>query len=872
MNTQFDFYVRNNICGSMKEFCEKGSRLLMSKEMKRKPDYFDIEKAYYHICRAKGVTVTESGLEKYTSAMTTLYHAVCLDIDDTITYKNQEERKLIVDALAQLTKRNVIICFITGRGRSSAFDFLNDLKDFILKSDSHIHPSQFKRWYCVTNNGYMLYSNDYVNETGFLTLSKVLVPSEVRLNYYSIKPLLQKKIATLLSERLSVPYDVIIKDSALSIGENSLRFPISPKHEKKINNSLLNEIQSIVSHSTPHFLGVSRGVYHKTGKIVIEVSMTTKGAAIDTFEADLGIPQNKMVRIGDQGDEAGNDFEMLNNICGFSVGKLSTNPTTCWPVMHFCDPYVDPDILSGVTATACLLKMLKLYPAICLEKPEEKSYRPRLAMSEKRNIAANKATYNYYENQLKYAFRYDTDSFSGVWNYIDEKTGAFYIHDSEYELLRVINPNHILFKIYDCKLESSSSYQPRLRFALRTDTGLLLRGPMNYYYGLSFRKTTRENISKNFIKRLNQNRVHFFKICIASLSNSNDIDVKDSITRRVLLGIMDSIRDYLILNINIQLQAQVGNNDTLYFYSTLKESEYNATNTHDISKLYYIAKENLIYMYNCLFDNIDAKFTNHFYLFLKDTIMPFTLEIERFIDKINDNYDFKKGCRVWREIDSFYENVVAVDTSINKLLYDCDTEGREVLFTGIRYGSIELPIIVSMLLDVKYEYFKINFSAGCMCLNSNYEENHSNVLRPHKRGLRVINREEFDSDNYFHVLMDDNLVTGRTLQLAMNLLADNGLYPDRLIVVRYPSLNRIKHMFLPNHGAPDVDLFWEYVYGLTSPTPYTKLNHPACYEKNSNNKYLDALGQFNKTRTYVVELLFKNGLYSIDGEVNERGE
>ena len=120
--------------------------------------------------------------------------------------------------------------------------------------------------------------------------------------------------------------------------------------------------------------------------------------------------------------------------------------------------------------------------------------------------------------------------------------------------------------------------------------------------------------------------------------------------------------------------------------------------------------------------------------------------------------------------------------------------------------------------------------------------------------------------------MDDNLVTGKTLQNAMNLLASHGLYPDRLVVVRYPSLNRIKHMFLPNHGAPDTDLFWEYVYGLTSPTPYTKLNHPTCYTQVPNNMYLDALGQFNKARTYVIELLYKNGIYSSKGEVSERGK
>lgn len=118
--------------------------------------------------------------------------------------------------------------------------------------------------------------------------------------------------------------------------------------------------------------------------------------------------------------------------------------------------------------------------------------------------------------------------------------------------------------------------------------------------------------------------------------------------------------------------------------------------------------------------------------------------------------------------------------------------------------------------------------------------------------------------------MDDNLVTGRTLQIAVNMLVNRNIYPDRVFVVRYPAINRIKHMFLPNHGAPDPDLFWEYIYGLTSPTPYSRLNHPYSYKKKPTDMYLNELGEFNKTRTYVLDLLFKNGLYSPNGEVARR--
>lgn len=830
---------------------------------------FDFDRAYSHLCGVKGVCAAGDGCLKYASAMTALYHAVCLDIDDTITYRNDKEKKYIVDALAGLTERHVIICFITGRGRTSAFAYLNELKRMILQEYPGISESQFRRWHCVTNNGYMLSSHDYVNENGFLSRCKTLVSKPVKETYSRLKPDLQKEIGAYLSAQLSIPQDILMKDSASSIGDNSLRFPIDPGFEPLISQTLIDGIEKIVREKTNLPFGVSRGVYHVTGKIVIEVSMITKGRAIDRFEADLGIPKNKMVRIGDQGDRAGNDFEMLNCQSGFSVGKLSASCDGCWPVIAFDPENGEPRVLHGAEATAHLLNTLKIYPAICLEAPEEATYLPRLAVSEKRNIAANRAAYTYYEEQIKQVFPLDVERFAGIWNLIDEQTGAFYIHDYEYELYRDKYPNHFLFRLYDMKQDIPGKHFPYLKFAMKTDTGLVLRGPMNYYYGLAYRRKSKGDLSKFFALQLNQQRVHFFKACINALSPGIQIDVKDAVTRRALLGIMDSIRDYLLFVINCYLQQRVGSRDALYFFD--RESAASAENPdarlHD---LFELAKKNLANMYHCLFSEVKEGFAAAFSKHLRKEILPVASDFETFINSLGDDFNYQKGCRVWREIDSFFENIVAVDTAVNKLPGLC-SDGREFVFYGMRYGGLELPMIVSMLLEEKYGAGKARVRFGCMCLGSNYAENHSQSASA-AREVSLVNHAGQGDEENFHILMDDNLVTGKTLQQAMNLLAEKQLYPDRLVVVRYPSVNRVKHMFLPDHGAPDTDLFWEYVYGLTSPTPYTKLIHPDCYGKKPDNMYLDALGQFNKSRTYVVELLYKNGLYTPDGEVSERGQ
>lgn len=815
---------------------------------------------YCTICKAKEVEGDLRGLDNYITAMTTLYHAVCLDIDDTLTYTYIKQKRCLVKALARLTKLNIIICYITGRGKSNAFDFLSDLKNSIMNYDSNIRESQFRRWYCITNNGYMLFRSDFLNEHDFLSHGDSLVDIAEKAKYSELKPMLQSEIAALLSRRLGVDKNDIIHRSNSSIGDNSLRFPFAIEFESDLDDGLIYDIRTLVTKHTRYPFGVSRGIYHKNNQIVIEISMTTKGRAIDKFEKYLGIPEHKMVRIGDQGDNLGNDFEMLNNGYSFSVGKFSSIPDVCWPVVRK-KPELPAEIITGVDATVELLNCLKLFPTICLEKPNETIYLPRLAVSEQKNLAANYDTYNYYENQLKYALKNNYNRFFSVWDFMEKRTGGFFIYDSEYELLKAERPDHILFQIYDIRLTSPESNLPRLKFALRTDNGLLLRGPLNYYYGLSFRNKNRDNINKSFLISLNQNRIYYFKTCINAININCHVRAKDSIAQRVMLSIMDSIRDYLLILINVYVQEKVETKDTLYIFSEEDQKLFD---------LYNLAKENLIYMYNCLFDKININFTQQFLDFLKNRIMPVAIEAETHMSRL-ENFDYKRACRVWREIDSFYENVIAVDTSINKLLYECEIEKKELLLYGIRYGSLELPIIAAMLLEVKYKYFNIKYSIGTLCLRSDYKINHSGKLDT-KRTLSTLNCKGLEGSGYFHVLMDDNLVTGRTLQIAVNMLVNHNIYPDRLIVVRYPTLNRIKHMYLPDHGAPDTDLFWEYVYGLTSPTPYTKLNTPRASGRSSDDKYLDELGQFNKTRTFVLELLYKNGWYKKPGDVARVGE
>ena len=99
------------------------------------------------------------------------------------------------------------------------------------------------------------------------------------------------------------------------------------------------------------------------------------------------------------------------------------------------------------------------------------------------------------------------------------------------------------------------------------------------------------------------------------------------------------------------------------------------------------------------------------------------------------------------------------------------------------------------------------------------------------------------------------------MQLAISSLYDINIDVDNIMVVRYPGVNRINQMFMPNHGAIDYRYFFDFIQGLYFPSPYSYR------DPNSLNPYEDSLGVFDLNRKKILECLLKNGDYNEKGEV-----
>jgi hypothetical protein len=66
----------------------------------------------------------------------------------------------------------------------------------------------------------------------------------------------------------------------------------------------------------------------------------------------------RFLRVGDQGHEFGNDFELLDHLGGFSVGTISSNPQRCFPVLD-----KKGAVISGTDGTFSLLSSFEVVEA-----------------------------------------------------------------------------------------------------------------------------------------------------------------------------------------------------------------------------------------------------------------------------------------------------------------------------------------------------------------------------------------------------------------------------------------------------------------------------------------------------------------------------
>ena len=445
--------------------------------------------------------------------------------------------------------------------------------------------------------------------------------------------------------------------------------------------------------------------------------------------------------------------------------------------------------------------------------------------------------YQKYNNLISSNF----NNCTGIDDLFDKESGSIIIPMYEMELLQ----NSPLKEFW------LSSEDESLMYSLRDNNNYLLRGSKTYYYFISNRISTngKDVTTKEDVINWYKNNEKFLNDSINAISSTENLN--NQVNKKLLLGILDNCRNVLLVLINHYLVSNYfdknilldisldGENCNNKLYSTIMEID-RLMSKICFENQYFVDKENAIEIIN----NTRKVLLNNM-----------TQELEK-----DDEKDYSKDYRAYREIDNFAENYIAVSLYKEK----CDNN-KFANACGLSYGGIELPILAKIVDQNRIEKLLIlKFNKEV----SGYKNKQLLDLRKFniKDFSGLINSEIFENSNVD--LFDDNTLTGKTLQIAINALYDCNINVNNICIVRYPSINRIDQMFLDNPSAVDYNLFFNYIYGLCFSSPYSWKDNNWKNEKGETD-YTDSLGVFDLNRKKIVECLIKNHDYKEESEVGE---
>ena len=789
----------------------------------------DLLKSAENILKEKKLNVTNENvkevMEQLEKKRKKRYSAVCIGIDGTLEDVNELSDEMLT-IIYDLLNKHIPIVLITGRGERGLKEFYKRISIRLIEQ-KHINKELIKNIIAVTNNGEILFYTSEMekeqDEDNYLDKYKLLVEEEDLREISDVK----EHLMTFFYENS----DVSFSDSIFSTLNNKLmgfRIIIKNKEDKDKIKRFMDFFISVEKKRNPKSkICCSFGKYKE--KDIFQVDIGDKAKAMKEIESFLGIPENSMLRIGDQGSEQGNDFSMLDCFQGYCVDECSQDIKNCYPV---CDD--NGNILKGIEATKYLLTHAKLFPTICLKKPDKQRYTRQLSIAERNIKRGKREIIRRYNSIINDVFNI-SDGFEEVF---DKKSGAIVFDDWEWNL---IDDNNELKQLFNQNEKGSYKY------SLDTDTSKLLRGVDTYYYFLA--NKLNEEPDSDLIMSWYINYMDFFKSAYSILSNYKIKNIPSDL--KLLLGVLDNIRNVALINLNASIITEYPDSHILLSLDTYLQNG-------DIKDWFNICNQIYDQMEILCFNTGKAEYcVEETGKILERVLKKFPESIRKILER--EDLKLNKRCfRTYREIDNFIENYITMNLSIQNIKNENkDLLDREINFSGLLYGGMELPLLAKIILSK--EQYNIDTSI-IMVKKDSYDEMHSEGFfdRLMKQGIAIKSKRNYERG--FNVVSDDNVLTGVTLQTALELLFEKDIYVNNLAVVRYPSINRVEHMFSGNRGAIDTTKFTTYIKGLIFPSPYSKIRN--------GEDYLDELGVFNKSRERILQYLYKNGRFSKNSEVD----
>lgn len=839
--------------------------------------------------------------EAYYDACTHSYGLIITDISGVLFDSNkqgtEEFPEKIVEIMSKLAKRHISICFTTGRGRTGARQLLLNLAQKIIEMDNSLTwESLSSEWACITHNGVYLLTTPDKSRSGFLANAEYLCPDvHEYIDVINQTTILSRfrEIINRVCKRERIDDKGIVSD--VSLEPVSIRFSLENCSDK-IFLMIVEELRKYCKNTFSHVEGrtwnASIGSYEQ--KKMFEYSLVNKSDAVKEYISRYRpIEASDIIRIACGGQHGDSDFSFLSDGPSFSVGdKDTTSANTCFPVIK-----EDSQIVTGTEATEYLLSTLRFYPSLCVKTvPDINYYKTSFANAISGARKRSEEIFGFYNTRLAwmdflYEENYGKDNTSRIF---DIKSGAITFSDLEWVKIELSFQTELgdaafyeqircFSNIISKKLDNvdDRNNKPNLLYFLHTDTHVLFRGFLYYSFFIDTINSQKDTDSITVDKWVDSYKkwyslahgfVKEFHTSIKKLVATTSMPVR-YITRKLILGGLDNLRNILLIL------------DTFYLhqYTMSKKQEEkdviidleNASNPCLIQcqRISMLLSNCLSFMYTGVFESqIDTGYIKTVNVWLQQLLL-FMNEREHDYDYLSDKrivsplglypsyYDnknivnpfFTEAFPRWRESDCFIENTAAIEIFLSKVSENV----KNLVFWGIPYGSLEHPILASVLCNK--HGITVERAPCYIMLHGKYENRHESEYK-----LSVIDSvlDQFIfAKDCLNVLIDDTLTTATTLDLAVKCLSHYDIYINNIVVMRYAGLNRLNHYLTNrinptgnalNASAPDVTKFFNMISGLVAEAPYSKLHK---YRPEDVKPYEDLLGIFDKSKNRIRNYL-----------------
>lgn len=433
------------------------------------------------------------------------------------------------------------------------------------------------------------------------------------------------------------------------------------------------------------------------------------------------------------------------------------------------------------------------------------------------------------EKNLKFVIDKYVKSEFELYDIFDKETGSIYLTDKDSVLLNSKYNKHPIFKIFDIDcIENSRKYTCNM------NDRILLRGPQNYYFGFCYLgdlDVENEQIvnTLEYVKKF---------IVISRNEKYEEFDYKNILDVKTVLAIMDVIRNSIITNLFFCLMKE-NNIKDIYVYNegeNILANEFYKLLKKVENKIYDIVLEQRYKLIE-YFDEIVNEFLRLQTILIKE------------IKENKDNYknDLYIRYRKSREADCVIENILCIKYAIEEILEQKnDIISKNNLYVlGLNYGSIELIAIADVLLEKK----EISHISG------NIMKKFRKVYVEAANKQKNITNNKIEKNSYY-IIVDENIMTGQTLENAKKYLENFNLKLLDTIIIKYPTIARIKN--IANIENSNYLELLKTIKGMLVPTYYSKLCE---YRNDFIFPYMDKLGTFDLYKYEILKNLYKNREY-----------